>query len=240
MSQESPPSRNSPPPEIPPPPPGPEPESANAWRPGLSRSTILANPFGRSSALLKLIGGIEILVFGFISMVMIWSGTRSADQLQQSLQIELAEDLPGAMMMFGIGTLLMGVLPGVLYLLARLPVSRGHRGAIFACMILTSAQMIVLGFATFTSASNAIAAGSPLLVSLCVIFLGTPLGILIWTQRWLFSASLLAKHIEEKGYRQQYEVLLQSLANETKKPIDPEHSSAQTEVDDEPGNHPPK
>jgi hypothetical protein len=215
------------------------------------REKIITNPFMRAARYLWIVGILEIIACGCFSSVMIWSGSHSADELvqmmstsqtsqqQQEVILQYRDQIPGMLMMLGFSALFLGMVPGLLYLLLAFSVRKGHRGAVIACMIMTTAQAIVLGFITVTYLLASLANGNPLLMTVTFVLFGTPLALLVWTIRWLFPANLMARHMAIHGSRQMYQQYLQSIG-QGRDGAAVDQTAGTTGPDHEPWNHPPQ
>jgi len=212
------------------------------------RTKVINNPFTRAARFLWIVGTLELLIFSCSSGSFIWMGTLSTDQWmkmvsatemsqqQRDVLVQFQDQLPSWSMMMGIAGLLLGVLPGLLFVCLAFAVRKAHRGAIIACMIMASAQAFVLGFITVPNLFQSITNANPVSLTVTVLLFGTPLALLIWTIRWLFPANLLARHMVVHGYRQMYQQYLESIGQG--RAANTGQSSPSTGPDNEPWNKP--
>ena len=139
----------------------------------------------------------EIILFGCCSGIFFYLPSAPLDQLadnpdlnaQQLETLDQISQTPSEILYaIGIGGLLIGVLPGLLYLFLAFGVRRTRTASIMICLVMSIAQTIVVAVMFLQHVFGALMSGDPCQVTFAIVLWGSMGGLLFFTIRWLFIA----------------------------------------------------
>lgn len=156
----------------------------------------------RAAMLVWIIGAIEVAIFGCLSTALgLWS-TLPPDQLRQAAdqggladyQLDLFIRMQPLFVTWAITLLVLGFVPGVVYLIAGFCVRKGGSFATGAALLLASTQCIVLGARFMSQAMGAVQAHNPGALTVLTLTLGSLVTLLGFGTYWLWRGWQLARN----------------------------------------------
>ena len=144
-----------------------------------------------------IVGAAELLIFGCCSGSFFFIAGAPLDELaktpnltaEQLDQLDQISQMPKEIFVaIGIGGLLLGVLPGVLYLILGSGVRKMKTASIMICLVMAIAQTIVVAVLFLQHVLGALTMGNPVQITMAVVIWGSMGGLLFFTIRWLFIA----------------------------------------------------
>lgn len=154
------------------------------------------DPPARAALFLWIVGGLQAVFFTSCAACMGIAALLPADQWQEVLA-QQNQSLPqgvtpsqfqGAMLPLAVLMFVLGVLPGIAYIVLAFFVRKAKPGAINLALLILITQMVVLGVMFLLNVGTGIVAGAPIQITVTVLTQGSLLAILFATARWLFKA----------------------------------------------------
>jgi hypothetical protein len=149
------------------------------------------DPNFRAAVFVWIAGAVTMLMSGCCAMTAMMLGTVSLEELErvagQPMPPQFTQVQP-MLAYVAIAVLVMGFVPGVIYLVLGFGIRRGKLLPIRLAMVLAITQSIVLACLLLWDLAQAITAGNPMALTVSVLLMGTPLALLGFALRWLFAA----------------------------------------------------
>jgi len=151
----------------------------------------------RAAFFARIVGVVQIAVFGSCAFGLTSLGRMDPNDLNRQVlsgqltpqQAEQAMRWQEDAGLLTIGTVMVGVVPGVIYLGASGLVRRGRPAATLAVMMLAGMQVIAVGLWCLDVMVDAVRVSSPVAVTFTVVTLGTLAALLGATILWCWRAS---------------------------------------------------
>lgn len=167
-------------------------------------SASLGHPCIRAAKWVWLIGGIETVIFGLCSFFTAVTSQIPLEELNEMASEEQFRQLIEIYPLLGpmaVGALILGFIPGVIYLFAGFGVRSGHRTATVVALALGITQSLVLGLLFLNNVLGSIMAYDPVGLTIQVLTVGSLLLIVGYGtyQVWLakeYSQSQLEEHVD--------------------------------------------
>lgn len=151
---------------------------------------------GRAASFMALIGVVEILVFLMIGGLLMYVAVQPEEEFFEAIrelpngeQVNLgnaAQVKESAwLMVIALATLL--AVPGIAFLVLGRGVRRVGRTSIYYTQLILLTQIMVLGVVVLVGVIQAIMQGNPVGLTLTIVFMGTPLAIMIYIMRMLMT-----------------------------------------------------
>ncbi len=140
-----------------------------------------ANARKRASFWVWVIGGVEVVAFGFCGLFLSVMSRFTAGDFEQALtpeQLSQYSEVQPMLKPAAVTFLVLGFIPGLVYVLLGFKVRNGNRRATTTALILAMTQGLVFGVLFLSSVLHAVGQGDPAALTINVLTLGSLLGLL--------------------------------------------------------------
>ncbi len=171
-----------------------EPATPNEW--DETPATSADHPARRAAVMVWVLSAVCLVVFGCLGTSAFVFSRVPHEELQRIFADngqEIAAPDPKLLSVMALMMVALGVLPGIVYLIAGFGVRAGRSGATNLALYLVITQVIIFGLLMLNGVIGALLAGDPASLTMVILPLGTLLAIMGFTIRWLISALRLSR-----------------------------------------------
>lgn len=171
-----------------------EPATPNEW--DEIPATSAGHPARRAAVMVWVLSAVCLIVFGCLGTSAFVFSRVPPEELQKLFADngqEIAVPDPKLLSVMALMMVALGVLPGIVYLVAGFGVRAGRAGATNLALYLVITQVIIFGLLTLNGVIGALLAGDPASLTMVILPLGTLLAIMGFTLRRLISALRLSR-----------------------------------------------